>query len=274
MSGSGGVASFANSPTVRFDRLIKKASESQAFENAFAIHHADKQKIRFFMPRDSSVSATQDGFVYPEIPNNYALCYAYAVVGKTESNPNGDAFYSRGGIGFAFSCGCVHKGKLFLGDYFGNIYELDAMDSGNDNIPHPLEIDQPICSSWETPYMLFGLPFETKKRICEWKVHGRSQGQVEYNTDITIIEDRSPYRRTLNTITQTTDSTASASIWGGTTWGGSIWSGDVEDSFHKLQIRPLGWGNAFGIKHWFCSKRLINGSYKPNNIWIYAFVVS
>jgi len=270
LQGSGGVSSFADSPSNRIDRLIKRAAENTAFENAFAIHHADKQKVRFFMPKDSSVSTSQDGFTYPEIPCNYALNYAYGLLPKIESNPRGEAFYARGGTGFAFSCACVHKGRLFLGDYFGNIYELES-DESDDNIPYSGETDQPITSIYETPFMMFGQPYQTKKRIVEWLIHGRSIGQVQYNTDITIIEDRSPYSRDLNTITSTTESTTSGSVWGASTWGGTIWTGDIEESFHQVQIRPPGWGNAFGIKHWFMSKRIVDGAYQPNNIWMYAF---
>ena len=159
---------------------------------------------------------------------------------------------------------------MLLGDYFGNIYELDANDAGDDYIPYPGESDQPIKSMWETPYMMFGVSYEAKKSIVEWVVHGRSLEEVEYNTDITIIEKEYPYKRELQTITQQAGKGLTAK-WGAVKWGEFTWGPNLEKAFHKLIIKPRGWGNAFGIKHWFWSKRLVDSEYESNGIWVYAF---
>lgn len=273
LQGSGGVASFSDSPSNRIDRLIAKAAENIDFDNAFAVHHAEKQKVRFFMPRDSSVSTSQDGFIYSETPMNYALNYAYGILPKTESNPRGEYFYARGGTGFAFSCACVHKGRLFLGDYFGNIYEMDAMDSGNDNIPYSGETDQIIYSQYETPLMMFGTGFESKKRITEWITHARASGDVSINYNISIALKEQPYKTDIDTITLSNRGEgAGISLYDDVAVYDDIFVyEDIEESYVKFQMRPPGWGNAFSLNLNFPSKKLVGEAYFPNSLWIYAF---
>lgn len=270
LDGSGGVSAFSSSPISGLNRLVVQASASTAFENAFAVHHAAKQKIRMFLPKDSSTAANQNGFIYGEIPNDYALCYGYGLLPKWEGNPRGEALYTRGGAGFAFSCGCVHKNRLFLGDYFGNIYEMDCPDAGDDYIPVPGQTNQIIYSIWETPFMMFGQSFDRRKSILEIILHGRANSEVIYNFDFTKILKEKPYQLTLPTLSILSGSTGQGlMIYGVTNYGEGIYGGD-DGLLNKIVIKPPGWANAFGIRNSFPSKRLVGENYQSNHIWIYG----
>jgi hypothetical protein len=269
LAGSGGVSSFSNSPVSGINRLVEESARNSAFSNAFAVHHAEKKKIRIFLPRNASTSAIQNGFNYGEIPNDYALCYGYGLLPQWEGNQNGEGLYARGGAGFAFSCGCVHKGRLFLGDYFGNIYEIDCEDAGDDYIPLPGESHQVIYGQWCTPYMRFGQSYFNKKRIVEILLHGYSSDNVEYNFNVTKLLKQAPYEVDLPTLTILSGNTGTSDVYGTAIYGTSIY-GAESGVPNKISIRPPGWANAFGIKNWFPSKRLVNGLYRSNHIWIYG----
>lgn len=275
LDGSGGVATFASSPVAGIDKLINKASLNDAFSRSFAVHHTNKRKIRVFMPRDEATSASQNGVTYPEVPNDYALCYGYGVLPKWEGNPRGEALWARGGAGFAFSCGCEHKGRLFLGDYFGNIYEMDCEDAGDDNIPVPGETNQPIYGTFQTPFMKCGntgATFDSKKSITSVTLHGRSNDEVEYDIEATLVIDKAPYEKVLPTISKVTGATGlTNAIYddGVSLYDASLYA--AEDGIpNKITIKPPGWWNALGINNKAVSKRLVNGSYKSNTIWMYA----
>lgn len=271
LDGSGGVSAFSSSPVDGMNKLVETSSLNSAFENAFAVHHSAKKKIRFFMPRNASSSTVQNGFTYPEIPMDYALNYGYGVLPKHEGNPRGEALYARGGAGFAFSCACEHKGRLFLGDYFGNIYEMDCEDAGDDHIPSS-GTDQIIYGQFTTPFMKFGADealYDGEKRMIEVVLDGRSSGEVEYNFDLTYIIDKPPYQKTLPTLTKITGSTGnSGGVYGSSKYGQAKYASQA-GVLNQIRVKAPGHFNAVGIRNWFPSKRLVNGSYKSNHIWIY-----
>lgn len=275
LDGSGGVAAFSTSPVSGINRLIKKSSLNTAFSNAFAVHHTNKKKIRIFLPRDESTGTSQNGFTYPEVPNDYALNYGYGVLPKWEGNPRGEALWARGGAGFAFSCACEHKGRLFLGDYFGNIYEMDCEDAGDDHIPVPGETHQIIYSQFESPFVKFGGggdTFDSKKSLVNLVLHGRSNDEVQYDIEATLVLDKPPYEKVLPTISKLSGSSeSSVAIYddGVSLYDSSLYG--AEDGIpNKIVIKPPGWFNAIGVNNKAASKRLVNGSYRSNAIWIYA----
>lgn len=273
LEGSGGVSSFSISPVSGLNRLVKQASENTAFGNSFAVHHSAKNKIRFFMPRSSATSTNQNGFTYPEMPMDYALCYGYDVLAKWEGNPRGEAYWARGGAGFAFSCACEFQGRLLMGDYFGNIYEMDCEDAGEDNIPLPGETDQVIYGEFVTPFMKFADPaaaFDSQRRVIEIILHGRSTGEVEYRFDLTYLIDKEPYEKRLPTLVKYSgDSGTTGGTWDIDNWDEFLW-GSEGGTPNKIRAKPPGRFNAMAVRNWFPSKRIINGTYKPNQIWIYA----
>lgn len=164
----------------------------------------------------------------------------------------------------------MHKNRLFLGDYFGNIYEMDCEDAGDDYIPLPGQTSQIIYSYWDTPFMMFGQPFENKKRMLEVVLHGRANQEVQYNFDFTKILKEAPYEVTLPTLTILSGQTQQGvAVYGSSLYGAAIY-GSSEGLLNKIIIKPPGWANAFGIRNWFPSKRLVNGVYQSNHVWIYG----
>lgn len=277
LDGSGGVANLSASPVQGVDALIRQSALNTNFSSSFAVHHSNKKKIRIFTPRNNTTGVNQNGFTYPEIPMDYAYCYGYGQLPQWEGNPRGEALYTRGGAGFAFSCACEHKGKLFLGDYFGNIYEMDCEDAGDDYIPAPTQTDQIIYSEFHTPFIKYVDPariFESKRRVLEIVLHGRSSGEVLYNFDLTHVIKDTPLEKTLPTLTVLSGSTnLNTGTYGASLYGAALY-GSRAGIPNRIRVKPPGWFNALGIRNWFPSKRLVSGTYRSNQIWISGVTAS
>lgn len=267
LEGSGGISAFS-SLSQRVDKLIIQSAENTAFENSFLLHHPEKQKVRAFLPKDASVSNKIGNITYPEIPNNYAICYGYGVFSKTPGNPNGEAYYTRGGDGFAFATGCIHNGKMILGDYFGNIYELDSSKCSSTGIN-----GETITSQWETSLMMFGLGWELRKRIVEWTVHARGFGNLQLNCTISIGENRTPFKKKDVNVTMSSgmNSGDEIAVYNESLYNSAAVYQDVNNAFVKFRMQPPGWGYAFGLNFNFDSKINVNGELKNNILWLYAF---
>lgn len=262
LGGSGGIGAITQSPVARLDKYIEEASLNSAFENAFALHNPVTRKIRFFMTESSTTNASQNGFSYPEIPNDSAICYGYGVLPQMDSNPRGEAYWTRGGAGFAFSSGCVYRGRTFLGDYFGNIYELEADDSGDDYIPSSGS-NQIITSTWETGDWTFGQDFNIIKSHPEYTLHVRTSRQILMNFD--FYKNQAETSHLGQMVKYSNPSSESTLIYGTGLWGTNLW-GSEGGAVDQINIRPAIWGNSIRMKMSFPSKRLVGGVYVSNAV--------
>lgn len=151
---SGGIDANTYEAGIRINDLIKKASQSIGFENSFALHCPARQLIMYFMPSDI---VSENGYSYPEPANDLAVCLKYGVQTKAPSGDNLDVsvFFTRYGKGWAWASAWVDKEKIYLGSYFGDIYELYTSDEYERNPFSPDEI-VPITSTIETGDMYIG----------------------------------------------------------------------------------------------------------------------
>lgn len=106
---------------VRINSLIQDASWNQNFDKAFAYHCKERNTIWFTMPKDTSVTASYEGYTYPEIPNTLTIGYRYAL--RTATGGTVDNWYTREGPGWAWSCMTCNGPDVYLGSYFGDVYK-------------------------------------------------------------------------------------------------------------------------------------------------------
>ena len=162
---SGGVDALTYSASVKINSFIQEASKNPGFEKAFCLHSPKEQEIIFFMPKDASTSLDSEDRLYPETPNNLAICFRYGI--QLIDGQVINQFYTRSGNGFAFSTGIVaDDGDFVLGDYFGNVWKLN---SGNSYIPKDNATEEPIESVIKFGDWLLGSPDQYKQlKAISW----------------------------------------------------------------------------------------------------------
>jgi hypothetical protein len=140
-SNSGGIYSDTYKFGYRINNLIREASQNINFINSFILHSAKYQTILFCMPENKDTIADQNYFLYPEIPNNFALCFEYNndVLGS-----NIPVWSVKEGQGWAFAGGNVIDDEFILNGYFGNIYRLY---DGDEYEKYPNQIEKNIITS-------------------------------------------------------------------------------------------------------------------------------
>lgn len=176
---SGQIEALSTQLGARVNPVIRHANNKKPAEvmrSAFTLHCPERQVILFFLPSGGS-SASLNGWTYPEAPADLCIQYQYGV---TAADGGVRSFWSyRKGVGWAWSCGCVIGKRIFLGSYFGDIYELFRTDTLEPNPDDP-DTDLPVKVAMETGDMDFGDLTKSKSFNQLW-FHWNLIGNIDFD---------------------------------------------------------------------------------------------
>ena len=243
---SGNVEALSNQLGARVNPLIQASANLKADEltrGAFAVHCVDRQVIWLFFPSSAS-SISLNGWSYPEAPSDLCIQYQYSVVNKEGGI---SAFWSiRKNEGWAWSCACVVGKRVFLGSYFGDVYELFIGDKAEPNPADP-STDIAIESIIETGDWDLGDLTKYKKFNQLW-FNFNLIGSIQF--DLTVYYNSSETGKTYSGLGQLVQ----VARWDVAQWDVDQWAG-----LSSLDLRgtPKGGGKLVRLK--IKMKSLVDG---------------
>lgn len=260
-----GIAALVQSASLPIDPLILRANQSSAYPNTFISHFSNQRKIWIFCPKGSETSAVQNGITYPEVPNDYALCYTYGLTADNGTIVND--WYSRGGAGWAVSAACENGTQIIAGSYFGDIYSIGTGQAGTASDDYELvgATHRPIESIYETGDWIFD-NFNMNKRLEMLEV--RFLGDRQVKADFTICYDGRPDGVLFPNILSNAQA-GGAGIWGSGLWGTATWAANYSQF---MRLRPGGYGKSVRTKISVMSKISNDAgvTYSSNYMTIYG----
>jgi len=283
-----GVAALVQSASLPVDSLIQEASASTGFQNAFMVHFSSLRKIWIFLPKNTESSLEMDGFIYPEVPNNYAICYNYGI--STSDGRISNIWYTRGGKGWAVASACEDKNEIVLGGYFGDIYGItpffgndfheplvnyysftDTYEDFEGNLianPTLTQLNTPITSIYETGDWTFE-NYEQEKRLEEIKFLFLAETRIYANFEFYYNGDSSGVAY-LNKPSNSL-SPFNVGVWDVSNWDESVWGGDFTQ---WIRVRPSGHGRSIRTKFYLDSTLQNDDGTDYNNNYISLFGIS